>query len=291
MRRHVVLFSIIVVIGCHSATVLADVTFNGFADTSSLQLNGNAATTVTGDGTVLRVTPAAGNRAGSAFSFDKVSTAEFTSIFSFRITDPGGVIFDNNTETGADGIVFVVQNVANNVGAAGQGIGYAGIGSSIGVEYDTWGNNGNNDPSQSHIGIDVGGSVNHNSPGMGPTVNIGDTNAATTALPGPELDDGDRWWSWVRYDGADLNVYLTQSESIIEPPLPAAPLLSFPLDLSATLGGSDEAFVGFTSGTGADWANHDILYWRYTEVAVPEPMALGLLLGAIGLAANRRGAH
>ncbi|MGI9428963.1 MAG: L-type lectin-domain containing protein, partial [Bythopirellula sp.] len=191
---------------CHG-----DVLFDGFADTSNLQLNGAAATAATSDGTVLRLTPPVRNAAGSAFSFDKVSTAEFSSVFSFRLTDPGGPVFDFNNEPGADGLVFVVQNVANNVGVAGQGIGYAGIGTSIGVEFDTWGNAGNNDPSQSHIGIDVNGSVNHAAAGQGPTAIIGNTNVPGTDLPGPELDDGDRWWSWVIYDGTDLDVYLQRS--------------------------------------------------------------------------------
>jgi hypothetical protein len=187
-------------------------------------------------------------------------------------------VFDFNNEPGADGLVFVVQNVANNVGVAGQGIGYAGIGTSIGVEFDTWGNAGNNDPSQSHIGIDVNGSVNHAAAGQGPTAIIGNTNVPSTDLPGPELDDGDRWWSWVIYDGTDLDVYLQRSESTAPPSLPAAPLLSFSLDLSATLGGSDQAFVGFTSGTGADWANHDVLYWRYNEFVIPEPATTTLVV-------------
>jgi hypothetical protein len=273
---------------CYSSRANADVTFNGFGDTTNLQLNGAAATAVTADGTVLRVTPALPNQAGSFFSFDKVSTAEFTSVFSFRLTDPGGIVFDFNNEPGADGIVFVVQNVANNVGTLGQGIGYQGITTSVGVEYDTWGNSFNSDPSQSHIGIDINGSVNHSAAGMGPTANIGNTNVPMTDLPGPELDDGDRWWSWVRYDGSDLDVFLLRSDSTLEPPLPAAPLLSFPLDLSAILGGGSEAFVGFTSGTGADWANHDIIYWRYTQVVIPEPSSIAIIAVSTILLAWRR---
>lgn len=272
---------------CFCSAVQADVIFNGFDNTSNLQINGSAATAASADGTVLRVTPAASNRAGSAFSLDRVSTAEFTSIFSFRISNSGGAVFDFNNESGADGIVFVVQNVANNVGTLGQGIGYQGITNSVGVEFDTWGNSFNNDPSQSHIGINVGGVVNHSAAGMGPTINIGDTNAPSN-YPGPELDDGDRWWSWVRYDGVDLDVFLLRSESALEPTIPIAPLLSFSIDLSATLGGSDLAYVGFTSGTGAAWADHDIIYWRYTEAAIPEPTSLALLgMSGFGLLVRR----
>jgi len=269
----------------------ADVTYDGFGDTSNLQLNGAAAAVATSDGTVLRVTPAVAGEAGSFFSLNKVSTAEFTSVFSFRITQSGGSIFDFNDEPGADGLVFVVQNVANNVGSAGQGIGYESIGTSLGVEFDTWGNSVNADPSQSHVGINVNGSVTHNLPGMGPTINVGNTNAEPTPLPGPELDDGVRWWSWVLYDGFDIEVFLLQSESATEPALPATPILSFPVDLDAILGGGAEAYAGFTSGTGLDWANHDVIYWRYTEQVVPEPSSIGLaaICGAVlGTASRRR---
>ena len=56
-------------------------------------------------------------------------------------------------------------------------------------------------------------------------------------------------------------------------------------------------FLGFTSGTGADWGNHDILYWEYRDEFDPigspihEPtslLMLGMRLGALGLVACRR---
>ena len=255
----------------------ADILFDGFGDTSNLQINNDASTTASTDGTVLRLTPASSNQSGSAFSLNKVSTDEFLSVFSFRISDSGGLSTGSNPDSGADGLVFVVQNVANNVGSSGGGMGYQGISNSVGIEFDTWQNPV--DPSSSHVGIDVNGSVDFNDAGMGPTADVS----------GPALDAGDRWWSWVEYDGSDLNVYLLQSEDTAEPAIPAAPLLSFPIDLNATLGGSDLAFVGFTAATGAAWGNHDITYWRYTEAAIPEPTTgLLIVLGSGCLACVRR---
>ncbi|MEO6742164.1 MAG: L-type lectin-domain containing protein [Chthoniobacteraceae bacterium] len=272
--------------GWLGGVVRADVTYNGFGSTTGLTINGNAATAATGDGTVLRLTPASGGKAGSAFSTLKVSTSEFVSVFSFRITNPGGIIVDNNTESGADGIVFTVQNQANNVGGVGLGIGYSGITPSMGVEFDTWGNNANADPSQSHIGIDFNGSVVHSAAGQGPTVNIGNTNAGTTALAGPELDDGNRWWAWVINTGTNVKVYLKMDESATEPAQPATPLLDHNVNLTTVLGGTT-AYAGFTAATASAWENHDMLYWRYTE-AVPEPGSFVLLSASGGLLLLRR---
>lgn len=255
------------------------VTFNDFSDTSSMTLNGSATTAATGDGTVLRLTPAAGSRSGSAFSSTTVNAADFSTFFRFRITDPGGGIFDCNTESGADGLVFVAQSVSSSIGGAGAGIGYAGIGTSVGVEFDTWCNEGNHDPSSNHIGIDTNGSVDHG---------VGSPNTVNVS---PNFDDGNIWSAWVDYDGTTLEVRANQSGV-----RPASPILTRVLDVPSLLGQND-AFIGFTSGTGADWGNHDILSWQYRDTFdpinnnVPEPatgtlMALSLL-GA-GVARRRR---
>ena len=168
-----------------TTTALADnVIFDGFSDTTGLAINGSAFATNTTDGDVMRLTSATGNQAGSIFSDTLVDATNFSTKFSFRITEPGGAVFDNNDEPGADGFVFVVQPISNSLGGLGQGIGYEGIGTSLGVEFDTWGNAGNNDPSQSHVGLNLNGSVDHN-------------GLPTHDVTGPELDDADRWYSWI----------------------------------------------------------------------------------------------
>ncbi|MFI4854853.1 MAG: PEP-CTERM sorting domain-containing protein [Phycisphaerales bacterium JB065] len=220
--------------------------FNDFSNTKELVINGAAEVVESADGAVMRLTPAAGGRAGSIFSETLIEASNFSTRFSFRITENGGAIFDGNISNGADGIVFVIQPVDSSLGSLGQGIGYSGIQNSLGIEFDTWGNNGNNDPSQSHVGIDINGSVNHNS-GL-PTANISN----------PELDEfGDRWWAWVEYDGTTLEVRLSLEDS-----RPTEPLLSTEIDLVDILG-QTTAYIGFTSATGAAWANHDIIDWAY----------------------------
>lgn len=255
------------------------VTFGDFSDTSGLTINRDAATTSTGDGVVLRLTPATFSQSGSAFSSTTINAATFSSFFKFRITDPGGTIFDCNTEVGADGLVFVVQSVSSSIGGIGAGIGYAGIGSSVGVEFDTWCNAANNDPSSNHLGIDTNGNVNHGS------------GAPYTVSVAPNFDDGNIWYAWVDYDGSNLEVRANQSGS-----RPGTALLSRPLDVPSILG-QDTAYVGFTSGTGADYGNHDIISWEYRDFfdpidqEVPEPSTIAMwslfALGGLGFARRK----
>ena len=133
------------------------VNFQNFNDLSSFTLNG--ATNVintggqgvigpnVGDGRVLRLTNNVG-QAGSAFltsQFSLASNASFSSYFEFQFTD--------QQNTGADGIVFTVQTVANTAGGGGGGIGYQGLSPSVGIEFDNWNNGGGDGNNGNHAGI------------------------------------------------------------------------------------------------------------------------------------------
>ena len=128
----------------------AVISYPDFSSVAGLTINGNAAQS----GNALRLTPANFGQSGSAFSTSTVSlasNASFSTYFQFRFTNPGGAC--DGLGCGADGLVFVVQTVGNNVGGAGGGIGYDGIPNSLGVEFDTWNNGGIDNNSSNHIGI------------------------------------------------------------------------------------------------------------------------------------------
>lgn len=255
----------------------ATISFPDFSDVSELQLNGNAATAVSDGKTVLRVTPSLPFQSGSAFVKDAISLsnqASFSAFFQFRISNPGGI--GDIDGQGADGLVFAVQTVSNMVGGVGGGIGYASLDNSLGIEFDTFDDgliidnfDGN------HIGVNLNGSVVSN-----PLVPVT-----------PILNNGTIYSAWIDYNGATDTLEVRFSDTTTRP---NTALISTTVDLVDVLEQTD-AFVGFTSGTGAGYNDHDILNFTFVDEfapidpaapTVPEPGAiLGLL--TIGLLSVR----
>jgi hypothetical protein len=260
--------------------------YNDFSNLTGLQLNGatsgihsctggvGSTCSAVGDlhqENVLRLTNNL-SQAGSAFSTTAISldqNASFSTSFKFHFTD--------QQNTGADGIVFVVQTVSNTAGGSGGGIGYAGLTNSVGVEFDNWNNGGGDGNNGNHVGINLGGSV---------------TSVARNDSPGFTLDSGDLITAWVDYDGVND---LLEVRANTTGTRPTTALLSYTVDLTQELGATD-AFVGFTSGTGSAGADHDIVSWQFNssfepidQIGVPEPGTLAVLgLGLIGLYRMRR---
>lgn len=259
-----------------TASQAAVISYNDFSSVSGLTLNGSA----TQAGDALRLTPAWYGQAGSAFSTAPVSlagNASFSTRFQFRFGSAGGDC-DSATTCGADGLVFVLQTVGNNVGGGGVGIGYAGIGNSVGIEFDSWNNGDIDRGSSNHVGINTGGNID---------------SLLTAQITEADLNNGDIWNAWIDYDGATHQLDVRATRAAVRP---TSALLSLVRDLGAELG-TTQAYIGFTSGTGSAFANHDVLAWtlenRYAPIdgnggaaSVPEPGALALTALALAAAAD-----
>lgn len=241
--------------------------YDDFSDLSALTLNGdtaaiNAAPVSSGGQVVLRLTDGL-SQSGSAFLTAPISlaaNASFSTRFSFQLTDGEGI----GTPPGADGFVFVVQTVANTAGGGGAGIGYAGIGDSLGIEFDTFDNGGPSEIDGNHVGVNLDGNV----------------ESVASASVSPEFNDGSIWTAWVDYDGAAQMLEVRVAQSGVRP---TAPLLAHGVDLVSVLGQTD-AFVGFTSATGDGANDHDIREWAFQPFLDPfdQPAAAPATIPALG---------
>jgi hypothetical protein len=257
----------------HATTI--SVNYADFSDVSQWQLNGDAANLTTNADNTLRLTQGTG-QAGSAFFMDTFSLldqASFSSFFSFRMFDNVGA--GDEDGTGADGLVFALQPISNTAGGGGGGIGYDGIGNSLGIEFDTYNNADVDGFNGNHAGINIGGSV--------------DSVARINELT--RFNNGQLWNVWIDYDGVTDLLELGYGMNENRPEFSA---LNTIIDLESVFGSSN-LFAGFTSGTGAAGATHDITRFSFVnsfqpiegtsaaEVSEPSLLALmGLSLLAIG---------
>jgi len=213
------------------------VEYPDFSAPTGLNLGGSAAIVTSADGRVLRLTPAQGLTAGSAFSTTGVSVAGFSAFFQFRITQ--------TSYLPADGLVFVIQSTPSGVGGTGGMEGYGGLSPSVGVEFDTIQNTW--DPNDNHIGILLNGDV---------TQYLG-TGAFS---PNTRLADGDLWSVWIDYDGTTLEVRAADGSNV----RPSGAVTLATIDIGQILGQTN-AYLGFSAGTGSFWENHDIVTWQFND--------------------------
>lgn len=158
-----------------------------------------------------------------------------------------------NNPAGADGMVFVMQQVGNTaIGLDGGGIGFEGFSPSFGVEFDTWPNLDFGDPTYDHIAFLQNGNVNHNSPDnlAGPV----QAQAASTTLSDGLYHVVDIFW-----DPADNS---------IEVWMDCEPRLTATIDLIGDIfNNTSNVFWGFTGATGGESNAHRVCL---------DPLILGL---------------
>ena len=217
-------------------------TYNDFSDTSSLTLNGFAAS----PSTELSVIDGEQMDAGSAFISQPITIGadtSFESRFQFRVHSGGpdaGVV--------GDGMTFLVQGVnAQALGGLGGNLGYNPIAESVAVEIDQCSCGLTGDPNDNHMGILKNGSV--------------ETHYATYS-PSFDMGDGASRTVWVDYDGPSnlLEVYIADAATTTKP---ASPVMTYTVDLTAELSGSD-AWFGFTAGNGYFYSHFDVENWLLT---------------------------
>lgn len=216
------------------------ITYNSFVDDTFLILPGDS---FPSNG-ALRLTENVSDQQGAMWSTGLYRPEQtWSTHFRFMI---GG-------NKSGDGLAFVIQNDPEKAGAVGLGgsdLGYAGISPSYAVEFDqfVFGDNtgaDNTDPNYPHVA----------------TVANGDPSNGHRQIWDPPFDlTGQEIDAWVEYNAGAQQVKVFVSDDGVKP---ATPQITDNVDLHSI---GTTALVGFTAGTGAATATHDILFWSFTGI-------------------------
>jgi hypothetical protein len=152
------------------------------------------------------------------------------------------LVFGKNDELGADGIGFIFHPTMRT-GFRGEGMGFAGLYPSLGIEFDTYQNYHLADPASDHVSINVNGQPHHFASVVGP-------------VAVPNLEDGKKHLLWINWDPLEkkLTVQLDGEERAI-------------LDadiVKDVFNGNPTVFWGVTAATGRKTNFHDICIKKLT---------------------------
>jgi hypothetical protein len=197
---------------------------SGFSG-AGVTLNGGASY----NGNRLRLTDGGANEARSAFFTTPVNIQNFTTDFSFQLTNPN-----------ADGFTFAVQAIGPTaLGANTQNLGYGGMHSGMAVKFDLFNNAGEGVNS---TGIYFNGAT--------PTMPARDLTAT-----GVNLHSGHVFNVHITYSGTTLTMTITDASNSA-----ATFTTSWGANIPSTLGRTT-GYVGFTGGTSGQTATQEILTW------------------------------
>ena len=125
-------------------------------------------------------------------------------------------------------------------------MGYSSIPNSLAIEFDTYQNSQALDPNANHISIHSHGTAPNSSD---QSASLGQAGSLV------DLSDGAIHTVIIRYTTGSLRVFL---DDLI------TPMLSVTADLETLLNlDNGTAWLGFTSSTGGDFENHDLLMWSF----------------------------
>jgi gliding motility-associated-like protein len=197
--------------------------------------NGNATRLTNSD--CYRLTQASNNQNGSVWYSDKLDLLrDFKLEFNMN--------FGNQDGNGADGIVFVLQTVGTKaLGTNGGGMGFTGFSPAFGIEFDTYQNTSEGDPSYDHVAFIKNGINNHNS-----TSNL--AGPVQTSKTNGNVEDGKDHLVVVQW---------TAASNIMQIYFDCELRLTAQIDLVKTIfNNKTEVFWGFTAATGGAANNQTV---------------------------------
>ena len=215
-----------------------------FTATAQYTLQGDA---VSVGGSCYQLTEAVGSQVGAVWYEETIDLAQpFDLQFKMNFGTNSGN--GSSLTPGADGMVFVMQTIGTSaIGNAGDGIGYEGFLPSLGVEFDTYWNEGNGDLLDDHIAIIKDGSVSH----LASTAIAGPVTATSI---GADIEDGLDHAIQITWDPnvQEINVYFDCEFRLVAS-----------IDLiNDVFSGEAEVTWGFTSSTGGAFNTHTVCLYE-----------------------------
>lgn len=267
--------------------VLKDATINGGALQLTPDTRNNIGYLVHKSGSVLlnrpfklwRTLPDDQNAAGgNGTSTGRVRVVSFNTTFSMNVFYEGAVP--------GEGLAFVIAPSLDGPPPGSHG-GFLGLTNAtlqaagpaanrfVAVEFDTF--NQSYDPSDNHVGLDIGSVVSN------ATANLADFNITVAT----HAKNAANYTVWIEYDGVarHIAVYMGAQGK----PRPATPVLAAPLDLSEHV--PEQAYIGFSGSTGATYELNCILDWTMWIQIFPEEkekkwwIVLVAVVGSVGVVA------
>lgn len=180
-------------------------------------------------------------RVGSVSSKEKITLDN-----DFKIE--GTLNFGNLDEFGADGIVFMLQSGCDYLlGPSGGALGYAGLSSTLTIEFDTFFNSDLNDPNDDHVALMKNGDIDH---------------ATSNNLQGPvtiaNLEDG--------LDHS-YTIEWTSATNTLKVELDGVVVINYSNDIvSNVFGGNSNVYWGFTGATGFYVNNQSVCLTNVSSV-------------------------
>ena len=177
----------------------------------------------------------------------------FTTTFQFRtrFCNQNGEV--DGSLPGADGLAFVMQNHSFPVlGYKGGSMGYTGITNSLAIEFDLFHNYW--DPNGNHIAVQS----------LGSKPNIADHTKDGSCLGINDkivtIRQDSLYYSKIEYDwdNKTLKIYL---DSIDKLDTPALTIPNIDLASYLQLEEGEYVYIGFTTGTGESFEEHDLFNW------------------------------
>ena len=177
----------------------------------------------------IRLTPDAEFRSGSAWYEKAIDLRQ-----PFELTLC--LVLGENDDLGADGIAFVFTPRATT-GYRGEGMGFAGLVPSVGIEFDTYQNYHLGDPAEDHVAIAINGQPHHYASVDGPN-------------PVGNLEDGNKHLLFITWDPYDQQLMVTLDGKL---------RAQLGADLvKEVFGGNPQVYWGVTAATGRKTNYQDI---------------------------------